>query len=100
MKTWTRQLKSDPTRPLLSSGDEALRYFARRDLLEEEVEPIRHVWQLSEAQRILRKQQPDGSWIHPGEKKDRDVNYRLVETWKQFRFLIETYGFSKKDPAT
>jgi hypothetical protein len=57
-------LRFDPIRSLLSSGDEALRYFVRRDLLEEQVEPIRHLWQLPEAQKILKRQQPDGSWTY------------------------------------
>jgi hypothetical protein len=100
METWRRQSRFDPIPPLLSSGDEALQYFARRDLLEEQVEPIRHLWQLPEAQKILKRQQPDGSWTYPGKKKHKDINYSLIETWKQFRFLIEKYRFSREDPPT
>lgn len=62
MESWQRQLRFDPIPALLSSGDEALQYFVRRDLLEEGVGPIRRLWQLPEPQRILKKQQPDGSW--------------------------------------
>jgi len=100
MEIWQRELRFDPIPPLLSSGDEALRYFVRRDLLEEEVEPIRYLWQLPEAQKIFKKQQPDGSWVFPGKKKHKDINYGLIETWKQFRFLIEKYGFNREDPPT
>jgi hypothetical protein len=100
METWRRQLKLDPIPTLLSSGDEALRYFVRRDLLGERVETIQHLWQLPEAQRILRKQQPDGSWFYRGKKKHKDINYNLIETWKQFRFLVEKYGVSREDSST
>lgn len=100
METWQRQLRFDPIPSLLSSGNEALRYFVRRDLLKEKVEPIRRLWQLPEAQMIFKKQQPDGSWIYPGKKKHKDINYSLIETWRQFRFLIEKYGFTREDSAT
>jgi hypothetical protein len=100
METWRRQLKLDPVPTLLSSGDEALRCFVSRDLLGERVETIQHLWQLPEAQRIFRKQQPDGSWIYRGKKKHKDINYSLIETWKQFRFLVEKYGVSREDPST
>ena len=100
METWRRQLKLDPVPTLLSSGGEALKYFVRRDLLGERVETIQHLWQLPEAQRILRKQQPDGSWLNRGKKKHKDINYSLIETWKQFRFLVEKYGVSRDDPST
>jgi hypothetical protein len=69
--------------------------------LEEKVEPISRLWQSPEAQRILKKQQADGSWSYPGkEKKTYPKNrYSLVETWRQFRFLTEKYGFTKEHPA-
>lgn len=101
MEVWRNQLKFDPIPPLLSSGSEALQYFVRRDLLEERVEPISRLWQLPEAQRILRKQQADGSWIYPGKKTVAYPrhHYSLVETWKQFRFLVEKYEFNAEHPS-
>jgi hypothetical protein len=99
MERWRRQLRFDPIPALLSSGDEALQYFVRRDLLGEEVGSVCRVWQLPGAQKILRKQQPGGSWDRSGKKKHPDVNYRLIETWKQFRFLVEVYGFNREDPS-
>jgi hypothetical protein len=101
MEGWQRQLRFDPIPALLSSGDEALQYFVRRDLLEEGVGPICRLWQLPEAQKILKQQQPDGSWDRPvAKKKHKDINYNLIETWKQFRFLIEKYEFSREDPSS
>jgi Prenyltransferase and squalene oxidase repeat len=101
MESWQRQLRFDPIPALLASGDEALQYFVRRDLLQEEVGPIGRLWQLPEAQKILKKQQPDGSWDRSVSKKKHEaINYNLIEAWKQFRFLVEKYGFNREDPST
>lgn len=101
VESWQRQLRFDPVPSLLSSGDEALQYFVRRNLLEEGVGPICALWQLPEVRRILKKQQPDGSWgCSAGKKRHEDVNYNLIETWKQFRVLIEKYGFNREDSST
>ena len=100
MESWQSELKYNPIPALLSSDNRALQYFVRRDLLGEDAGPISSLWQLPEAQKILKKQQPDGSWITPGKKKHQDINYSLIETWKQFRFLVEVYGFDRKDSAT
>jgi len=100
MESWRRQLRYDPVPTLLASRDEALHYFVRRDLLDEEVGPIRRLWQFPEAQKILKKQLPDGSWGRSAsQKKYQDINYNLIETWKQFRFLVEKYGFNREDPS-
>jgi len=95
------QLRIDPTPTLLSSGNEAIAYFANRDLLEQEVVPINHIWQLPEVQRILRKQQPDGSWKHTGKKTVSypKYHYQLFQAWKIFRVLVEQYEFTKKHCA-
>jgi hypothetical protein len=37
VSVWLKQLKYDPLPALTSSEDEALRYFVRRDLLDEPV---------------------------------------------------------------
>ena len=98
MKNWQKQLKYDSLPPLLSSRNEALQYFARRDLLGERVGPVSQLWQLPEAQRILRKQLADGSWPRPSGEKHPAVNYHLIETWRNFRFLVEQYGFTREHP--
>ncbi len=46
---------TDAAAPLLASGNEAVAYFARRDLLGEAVGPIEDVWSLPEVERLLRK---------------------------------------------
>jgi hypothetical protein len=92
MHLWNQPLRYDPLEPLLGSPNPAIRYFAQRDLREEPVPPIDTVWNLPDAQRILRKQQADGSWksgSHQGAASG--VKYALIETWRQFRVLIEQY---------
>jgi hypothetical protein len=95
------RLNFNPVFPLTSSKNEAIVYFAERDLLEMKVEPIRRVWQLPEVEKILEKQRPDGSWKWSGKKAVvyPDYHHSLVETWKQFRLLVERYEFTKAHPA-
>ena len=97
MESWRKQLKYNPIPPLLSSGNEALQYFAQRDLLGERVGTVNCLWRLPEVQKILKKQQADGSWPRSGEKKHSAINYHLIETWRQFRYLVEKYGFTREN---
>jgi len=101
LKHWRGQLNFDPLSPLLSSGNEAVEYFAKRDLIEEGVEPLGYIWRLPGVQKVLQKQQPDGSWKYPGKQKNiyPKHHYSLLETWKMFRSLVEEYGFTKEHPA-
>src|SRR5512137_1203364 len=85
---WHKQLNFDPLPPILASENKALQYFARRDLLGEHVDSLHCLWQLPEAQRILKKQLTDGAWPRTGETKHPAINYRLIETWRQFRYLV------------
>jgi len=99
MESWLKQLSYDPIPPLLCSGNEALLYFVRRDLLGEPADPVGRLWELPEAKKILRKQQSDGSFAFPaGRNKHPAINYRLIETWKQFRYLVEVFGFHRDHP--
>lgn len=100
IENWQKQLRFDPVPALLSSENEAVKYFAKRDLLGEDPGSVYQLWQLPDAQKIIRKQQSDGSWIFPGKKKNKAENYSLVETWKQFRYLIDVYGFTQEDIST
>lgn len=98
MGNWQKHLKHDPLPPLLASRNEALQYFARRDLVGEQVGPVSQLWQLPEAQIILRKQLIDGSWPRSGVEKHPAINYGLIETWRNIRFLVEQYGFTREHP--
>ncbi len=46
MTMWVHHLKVDPLPVLQASANEALRYFVRRDLLDEEEEPADRLWEL------------------------------------------------------
>jgi hypothetical protein len=85
---------------MLQPENDAVSYFVRRDLLEERVEPITYIWQLPEAQKILRRQRPDGSWKYPGKRtiKYPKHHYGLLETFKQFRLLVKRYELTREHP--
>jgi hypothetical protein len=97
-QNWLTRLKHNPLPTLLSCGNPAVEYFTRRDLLDETVAPIACVWQLPEVQKILRKQQPDGSWKHSGKETVTypKHHFALVETWRAFHTLVERYEFTKQ----
>jgi len=101
MTAWIEQLPVDPLPALLSADDESLRFFVRRDLLGEEVGPVGDLWELPEPARILRKQQPDGSWRYPGRNRELcpETNYDLLQTWKILGRLVEMFGFTREHPA-
>lgn len=101
MAGWLDRLRYNPVQEMLQSGNDAVSYFVRRDLLEERVEPITHVWQLPEAQKIMRRQQPDGSWKYPGKRTVTypKHHYGLLETFKQFRLLVERYELTREHLA-
>ncbi|MGF7117202.1 prenyltransferase/squalene oxidase repeat-containing protein [Methanobacterium oryzae] len=101
MNPWQRELKLDPVPNLLSLENKAITYFAKRDLLDERVESIETLWKLRDAEKILRKQQSDGSWEYPGGKGHirSQENYNQIETYRNLRDLVEKYGFTKKHEA-
>jgi hypothetical protein len=96
------ELNANPIPVLLASRDNAVVYFVKRDLLGEQVEPINVIWKLPAPQKIVNKQQADGSWGYSGKKTAvyPPHHYSLVETFKQFRILVERYGFNKGNLST
>jgi hypothetical protein len=99
MISWRNYLRVDPLPRLVGSGNPPIAYFARRDLLDEAVEPVENLWDLPAAGRILRKQRADGSWKYPGKEKALNQNYALVETFRNLGFLVEQFGFDRRHPA-
>ncbi len=97
MGRWQEELRCDPILPLLSSENRAVQYFVEHDLLGKPAVPVQSLWQLPEAQKILKKQQAGGSWAPSGKKGPLAVNYHLVETWRQFRFLVDQFGLTRED---
>lgn len=97
MDMWNIQLKVDPIDSLLQTEDKALNYFVRRDLQDQEGLPIESLWELPAVQKILKKQNEDGSWNYPGKSKEKypHVIYSLIETFRNLGILIEKFGFSR-----
>ncbi len=100
MENWRKGLKVDPVPALLGSEDPALRFFVKRDLVDLDAGPIEVVWELAGPKKILKHQLVNGAWDRSaGKKKHKAINYQLIETWKQFRFLVDMYGFTREQPA-
>jgi hypothetical protein len=99
--SWLNRLEVDPIPSLLSCGNEAIVYFTRRDLLGEKVTPVKTLWELPQAQRMLRRQREDGSWQYPGGNKEvrSRENYDQLETYRMLGELVEKFGFNNKSPA-
>lgn len=93
------KFKHDPIKSILELGDEVIVYFTQRDLLEEKVSSIHHIWDLPEVQLILQKQLEDGSWPSKNGNNQTGVKYSLIETWKALRFLIQHYEMDNTHPA-
>ena len=102
MKNWQQKLEFAPFPPLIASKNLAIRYFAHRDLLEEEVEKIEKLWQLPQVKKLLSRQQANGSWKYPGGGKThlRAVeDYNQIETFRILGELVEKHGMDKRHPA-
>jgi hypothetical protein len=99
--TGFEKLKVDPIPVLLSCGNPAVKYFTRRDISDEKLEPITELWQLPAVLKILKKQQSNGSWKYPGKiRKDlrSREDYDQVETYRILGELVEKYGLNKNHP--
>ncbi len=98
---WLTRLKFDPLSQLISSENNAIRYFTRRDLLDENVGSLTNLWELPEARKIIAKQQLDGSWKYPGGYGHirSEENYNQIETYRNLAILVEKYALSKKHGA-
>ena len=56
---------------------------------------------LPRVKKLLKKQQPNGSWIYPNKKAilRSPTNYNQYQTYKTVAELVEFYGLSKKHEA-
>ncbi|MBN1618931.1 terpene cyclase/mutase family protein [Candidatus Dojkabacteria bacterium] len=101
MHTFLKTFKYDLIKPLLSSQNESLIYFAKKDLLDQKVGAVDSLWQSKDALKIISKQKANGSWEYRGKVKDaRDRNgYDQLETFRQIGFLIEKFGFNKDNQS-
>ena len=102
MHTWLSLLHYDPLPPLLSSGDAALIHHARRELLGEDVGPPELLWGQKPVEKLLRRQQADGSWKYPGQRRPelRQLeDYDQIETYRSLGELVEKYALTQAHPA-
>lgn len=100
MNKWLNDFKYNPIPPLLESKNRAIISFVHRDLLEKNV-LVNDLWQLSEPQRILGGQKPNGSWLYPGgnEHIRSQENYDQLETYRNLGILVDQFGFNAEHPA-
>jgi hypothetical protein len=103
MKTdldWRAGLPADPIQPLLGCGDPAVILAAERDLLGKR-RSAQTLWELPGALRILRRQQPDGSWLYAGNQPGLPFgeDYTQLETYRRFGQLLAIYGLDRRHPA-
>ena len=84
-------MDSNPIPALLAWQDDALHYFVRRDLMEEQVPMTETLWTFPQASRLVQKQLGDGSWKYAGKTFETDTgqNYFFLETYRNLRVLIE-----------
>ena len=102
MIEWLKRLKFDPIDPLLSSENEAIRYFCRRGLLNQDAGPVESLWQMPEAVKLFKKQLDNGSWTYPGGGKPHlrsQEDYSQLETFRTLGILVEKHGLTKRHPA-
>ncbi|HUV35171.1 MAG TPA: prenyltransferase/squalene oxidase repeat-containing protein [Candidatus Desulfaltia sp.] len=100
MTDWLAELRYNPLEALTTSGNAAVTYFARRDLLGEDPGPVEAVWGLPEVRKVLRKQRDDGSWGPSGKADGYPLGRRsLVETFKALRGLVRRYQLTRDHEA-
>jgi hypothetical protein len=82
---------------LVASGNEAVLYFARRDLNREAAGSAAFLLDMPETRGLLRKQRPDGSWPGPPQKAGTypPGHSSLLGTFKATRVLVERYRFDR-----
>jgi hypothetical protein len=99
MGSWQSELKVDPVPTLLSTGNDAIKYFTLHDLCDRIYISVKTLWELPEAKKILRKQEEDGSWKYPGKKAMEHQDYDQYQTYLNLAELVEKYGLNRGHDA-
>ncbi len=102
MVNWTTRLRYDPLPSLLESGNPALIFATRRDLLDEHDISPRDLWSLKPVIRLVAKQLPNGAWkYHRGarEQARQFEDYDQIETFRILGRLVENYAATESLPA-
>ena len=90
----------EAVKTLLDTSNEAIIAFTKKNLLEEKVD-IEQLWNLPQVKKLLKQQQPDGSWTYPNKKAilRSPTNYNQYQTYKTLAELVEFYGLNRKHEA-
>jgi hypothetical protein len=98
---WRNHLKYDPLPQFEGADNDALQYQVLRDLQGVNPGSEASLWDLPPVQKILKKQQEDGSWKYPKKKTDEiEISgYKQLETFRQLGILVEKYLLNKKHPS-
>jgi len=96
MDSWRNELKVDPVPKLLSSGNEAIKYFTLRDLCGRRVESMETLWELPGAKKLLNRQEKDGSWSYHGKRAMKHQDYDQYQTYLNLAELVEKYGLNNR----
>jgi hypothetical protein len=96
-QSWFSTLNINPLPELLEFGGSALDYFTQRDLIGKDPGKLQTLWTLPEVEKILNKQNPEGSWSYPKRRKGAHPteNYDLLQTYRNLGILIEMYGMTR-----
>jgi len=88
----------DPVAPLASSGNPAIRYWTRRQLIGERAGRVQSLWGSNPARRILRAQRSDGSWAYSSPRLElrSAAQYDLLETYRAVGELVEKFGLDAR----
>ena len=73
MLDWTKIFSHDPIKPLISSGNPAILYFIKRDIIQDPVEDIAVLQEIPAVQKIIKKQTSEGFW------KSTSANQKKIE---------------------
>jgi hypothetical protein len=94
---WFNNFNYDPIEPLINHKCEAIALSAKRDLLNEG-KTLTILSKDPEAQKILTRQNNNGSWDYPAAKEQirTKENYNQIETYRNLGYLIEQFGFTIK----
>ncbi|HTY46645.1 MAG TPA: hypothetical protein VMB46_03150 [Methanomassiliicoccales archaeon] len=97
-ESWRSSMRVDTVPVLMRSRSEAVRFLAKRDLLDEEDGDGRSLWELPAARRLVSKQRRDGSWKYPSHKAFQRA-YDTYQTYLTLGDLVEKYSFNRGSDA-
>ncbi|MBU1941141.1 MAG: hypothetical protein KKC68_05150 [Candidatus Thermoplasmatota archaeon] len=101
MHSLIEMLNFNPLPSLLHSKNPAISFFIERDILEKTESSNTVIDTFPHVQKLLKNQQPDGSWLYPGVQRELypPHHYPLLETWKQLSSLIQQYKLTNENPV-